>query len=788
MDLLVAWILFPGVLLAMATGCGLLVGRLADPALPRALLPLAGLALVIVVGGFLTLSDTTAELTAPVAVALTVGGLVLGWRTLSRPGGWVLVTAAATFAVYAAPIVLSGEATFAGYIRLDDTATWLALTDRVLEHGRDLDGLAPSSYEATLAFNLADGYPVGIFMPLGAGAAIVGQDVAWLIQPYMAFLGATLALALWSLARPVIERKWLLALVAFLAAQSALLFGYYLWGGVKEVAAAALIAATAALLADAVARELAIRSLVALAVVCAALVGVLSAGGILWLAPALALAAAVAATRLGPAAVVARAGLLVVLVGALSIPVLAAGGVLPPTSSPLTDAGASGNLLGPLEPAQAAGIWPAGDFRLDPVQPALAYCLVAVAVAGAACGVALAWRERAWGVLAYASSALGAGLLIYALGSPWVDGKALASASPAIPLAAGMAAAWLVGSGRGPEGAALLALIGGGILWSNVLAYRDVNLAPRDQLVELERIGERYAGAGPALMTEYQPYGVRHFLRGLDPEGASELRRREVPLTTGDTLDKGRSADTDALDPGALRPYPTLVLRRSPAQSRPPAAYRLAWRGVHYEVWRRPGAEPPAGERIPLGDGAQPIGRPDCGDVFALARAAGPGDRLVAAARPPARVVPLSRTRYPGSWSTPGASAFPTPSGAGRIEALLGVGHPGSYQVWLGGSVRPGVELWLDDELIGRVRHQLQNRDQYTRLGAAHLGPGRHELAIELGGVDLGPGSGGSASPVGPLVLSRAEAGDARLVELEPTRAQRLCGRAWDWIELRSAT
>ena len=83
---------------------------------------------------------------------------------------------------------LSGEATFAGYIKLDDTATWLALTDRVMEHGRSLDGLAPSTYEATLAFNLADGYPVGVFLPLGVGGALLGEDIAWLVQPYMALL------------------------------------------------------------------------------------------------------------------------------------------------------------------------------------------------------------------------------------------------------------------------------------------------------------------------------------------------------------------------------------------------------------------------------------------------------------------------------------------------------------------------------------------------------------------------------------------------------------------------
>ena len=44
-------------------------------------------------------------------------------------------------------------------------------------------------------------------------------------------------------------------------------------------------------------------------------------------------------------------------------------------------------------------------------------------------------------------------------------------------------------------------------------------------------------------MTEYQPYGVRHFLRRLDAEGASELRRHLVALRGGGSLDKGAYAD-----------------------------------------------------------------------------------------------------------------------------------------------------------------------------------------------------------------------------------------------------
>ena len=342
MDLIVAWVVFPGALVALALGCGLLVGRLAGTALPRALLPAAGLALMIVVAAFFTLADATAELAAPAVVALALAGLVLGRRSLARPSRWPLLAAGGVFAVYAAPIVLSGEATFAGYIRLDDTATWLALTDRVLEHGRDLDGLAPSTYEATLAFNLADGYPVGAFLPLGLVGGLLGEDVAWLIQPYMAALAALLALALWSLARPLVASAPLRAGIAFVAAQSALLFGYYLWGGVKELAAAMLIASVAACLAGAVAARFEPRALLAPALFAAALAAVLSAGGLVWLAPMLALAGALAVRRLAPRVAGARLALLAGIVALLALPALTTGGVLPPTASPLTDADARG--------------------------------------------------------------------------------------------------------------------------------------------------------------------------------------------------------------------------------------------------------------------------------------------------------------------------------------------------------------------------------------------------------------------------------------------------------------
>ena len=104
---------------------------------------------MILAGQFATLTDATAELAGPLVVALALAGLLLSrsWRRLPRP--WAPAAAVGVFGVFAAPVVLSGRATFAGYIKLDDTATYLAMTDRVMEHGRSLAGLAPSTYEAS---------------------------------------------------------------------------------------------------------------------------------------------------------------------------------------------------------------------------------------------------------------------------------------------------------------------------------------------------------------------------------------------------------------------------------------------------------------------------------------------------------------------------------------------------------------------------------------------------------------------------------------------------------------
>jgi hypothetical protein len=735
---LIAWLALPLLLAALSFGCGLAVEAVTRQRLPSALLAGVGLAAIVVVGTCLTLSDVTAELTAPAVVAMALAGLLLGWRRRQRPDGWAIAAAAAVFTIYAAPVALSEEATFAGYIKLDDTATWLALTDRVMEHGRSLEGLAPSTYEATLDVNLGDGYPVGAFLPLGVAGELTGTDIAWLIQPYMAFMAALLALALWQLAGPVVRSPRGRAALAFVAAQPALLFGYYLWGGVKEVLAVALAATAAGLLPAAVAGARRYRA-VPLAVVFTALAGSLTG--------------------------------------------LFAGRILPPTSSPLTDSEAIGSLAGPLDPLQLAGIWPAGDFRFAPAGPVLTDVAIAVVLVGAAVGLVFSWRRRAWEVLAFCAGGLGIAVAIGIVGSPWAEGKAFAAASVVVPFAAGLGAAALWSRRLRVPALAVCLFLTGGILWSNALAYRDASLAPRDQLAELEEIGERIAGEGPTLMTEYSPYGARHFLRDAEPESVSELRRRTIPLRNGEEVRKGLSADTDELSLPSLLVYRTLVLHRSPAQSRPPSPYELIWSGETYEVWQRPAGPPPHLRHLPLGSSLDPTGVPRCAEVRALARSSPAGGQLLAAERPRPMVLSLRRASYPEAWraAEPG---LPIPAREGTLVVAARTVAPGDYTVWLRGSMKSEAQLEIDGEEVGRVRHLLENQGQYVRFGVIPLDRGRHEVELHVDGADLHPGSGDQRSPIGPLTLSLAEAHDARIEREPAAKATRLCGGRYDWIEV----
>ena len=697
MSLILSWVLFPLVFALVGMAWGVIVEWAAGVEMDDALLLPLGLAAALVVAGTLTAFTATAPAAVPVVAVGTVAGLPLLWRVRSRIGRWPLVAAACVLLVYGAPVVLSGQPTFAGFVKLDDSATWFDAIDHVISHSRSLGGEPTSTYSLAFSSGIGSTYPIGSFVLLGVVRPLVGVDVAWVFQPYLACCGAALSLCLFALIKPLVASPRIRALVAFLAAQSALFYGYSLWGGIKELTAAFLLALAVALAATVASeRPQRPRELLPLAIATGALTQALGVGAGVWVVPVFALVGGVwvwkgrVAKELGKCAV--AFAWLGALTAAFVIPIWVTLSGFLSTDESLFSSGQSeaarlGNLGRPLKAFQLAGIWPVGDFRLTPPElpTAILIGLVLLAAIGAL------WVSLSRGrlsLLFYVATALGGCVLLYLVGAtPWVIGKALAISSPALLVAALAGTAMLR---RRRVGLVVVTVLAAGVLWGTALAYNDVMLAPYHRLAELQRIGDLVDGKEPTLLNDYEVYGDEHFLRSGEPVGTADYRPVLLALREGTLLTKAAWADLDSLPLSTVEEYRSIVTRRSPAESRPPSNYRLAWRGSYYDLWQRPdGPSPNVLRHVPLGESTtlpycgvsqnakarsecsvDPIAVPPCPKIHDLARrAAGLHADLVAYEHPGPIVARADQTLWPGLWFYESASRALIPNTPGRWSA-----------------------------------------------------------------------------------------------------------------------
>jgi hypothetical protein len=281
-------------------------------------------------------------------------------------------------------------------------------------------------------------------------------------------------------------------------------------------------------------------------------------------------------------------------------------------------------------------------------------------------------------------------------------------------------------------------------------------------------------------MTDYSPFGARHFLREAEAESASELRSRTDPLLSGQPLAKSTTADIDQFQTAPLLVYRTLVLRRSPVASRPPSPYALISQDRYWEVWQRPALlSRTVLAHLPLGDAVQPGGVPSCAAVSRLARTQGAAELIAAPAENP-MIVGAGEGSHPRGWAD--GREYLSLNGAGTARLLVTVPQAGRYELWLGGSMSGPVRLAVNGVELGTARYETQEDGQYVPFGAIGLEHGRYEVTIGYDGGDWRPGSGGPPATVGPLVLRR-EAPHPPLVTVPLAGARSLCGRTLDWIE-----
>jgi hypothetical protein len=681
-------------------------------------------------------------------------------------------------------VVFSGEPTWAGYIKLDDSATWMGLTDHAFEFGHRTSGFPQSTWEALIDINAGSGYPVGSFVPMALISRVTGQDVAWTLQPSMAVMAAVLTLLLSQIVRTVVSGAKASAAIAFIAGQSSMLLGYALWGGVKEVAAASLLALAPLSAWIAIRRPESRWPWLLPGLVAAAFLTVLGPGGAVWLIPTMGPLIWIAWQRLGRSIALELGWKALATAVIASLPqVITPNGLFSPFQSVLFKESELGNLLGPLSLQHLIGIWPAKDFRFDTDLNTEVIILAVVLGALALFAAYTAFRDGQPLLPAFLVGGVVAFVIVYIAGSPWIDGKGMAIVSTAL-LSSGLVGAVILIQ-RTPYavvGWIVAALAGGLVLYSSFLMYQAAWLAPRDEHRELERIGERFAGDGPMLMTEGSIYGPRHFLRKVDAEGAKDLRRRTDPLRNGALPDDVNFLDTDMLADADFDPYQLLILRRAPVASRPPGNFTRVYAGTYYEVWRKLGT-PVAGqtliERLPLGLPPANSAVPDCGQVQALAEKAGPNGTLLAEPADVHFLLDFTGASKPDAWSTDGTQF--TPHGSGTLGLTVKVPVAGQWRIWVGGNIYSKLTITAGGKSAS-ARNAL-NDNRYQPFGPFQLTEGNQQIQFKSDGASLVPGSGADPSPLGPVVMQQVESEDQATVSVPSSDYRRLCNVPWDWIE-----
>lgn len=723
----------------------------------------------------------------------STGAVILGLHR-ARSGGLPLLpvpvrlAAALTFAMFSLPIVASGSATFGGYTTLGDTAIQMLGAD-ALGGGRGIGTQSvPSSSDAALrGYFAGSGYPSGALTALGGTGRWVGQDVAWALQPFLAFAAAMLAVALLALATELrVRGRWQVG-IATIAAQPSLLFAYYLQGSVKELLAAALVPLLAVLVGEQVRTSDAdwrVSDVAPVSVVIASLAVVVGLAAAVWVGPAIALLLILAWNAIrsdwGRSLRMGVLGCSLVGLGSAAV-IASAKRYLDVAGTVTTTQSELGNLVTPLRKISAVGVWLDGDFRFQPegIAWVATQAILAGVIASAGLGLVYLVRRRAWGSGIFAVISGIALVVISSRGSPWADAKAYAIVGPAVLYLALAGLGCLRSGGTASSAVALVVggVIASGVVASNALAYREASLAPRERLEELGAIARGIDG--PVLFTEFEEF-AKYFLRDANPEVVADTWKGQTPVfAVGRQVPPfGSQVPVETLDRGFLARFPAILLRRGAYSASPAPGYRRVRTGRWYELWVRSFSLSRRAEALAAAPGE---GGVSCEVVRGAIERAGPEAEIHVAidgatARGALEAVPSGwkATAVPGRFELRGA-------GIGR--GTVRVPTEGRYSIWIEASLGTAADVRVNGRSAGRVGPGLNEQGGIEYVGTARLPEGTSSWSIAVRGGGLRPGVAGSAKWIERIHLRRVEGGP-RLEVLPRSSWRSLCKVSVRWVEI----
>jgi hypothetical protein len=452
------------------------------------------------------------------------------------------------------------------------------------------------------------------------------------------------------------------------------------------------------------------------------------------------------------------------------------------------------NTYGPVSPAEALGIWPTSNYRLDAAGGAqLSGLAIAIGLL-AVCVGAIWWlRRRELAV----PVALGACILLYlaslATSGEYSQAKALMIAAPPamliairpllfeLPSAFNRRRAYNTTPGGviGPSAvgwAALAVAFVAGAIYSSFLVLRDAPIGPPGHGSELQAFipeieGEPVLYAGQDRYAAYELMGADTHVPLVEFPDAEVAANPEKPFDTGDAYSP---IDFDSFSHATLDRFPYVITSRAAWNSEAPPNFRQVATTPSYVLWKRTGSTPT--DRHVLLEGTEPAARANCG---------APELGILTANRGRAGLFPGAVIGAKHRWSpsptleTGGSTSQPLNLPAGRW--LLSLQYFSPFGLRLSA---PGLDVSLPAALDGQRPNtiSLANEGQFWSAGSIRSRGGLVHFTI-------------SATEPSTLQRITGYTGKANLGELVavPARPHRIvqlakaCGGWVDWYEADEA-
>jgi hypothetical protein len=457
------------------------------------------------------------------------------------------------------------------------------------------------------------------------------------------------------------------------------------------------------------------------------------------------------------------------------------------------------NTYGPVSPAEALGVWPASNYRLDAAGGAqLSGLAIAIGLLAVIVGAIWWLRRRELAV----PVSLGACTLLYlaslATSGEYSQAKALMIAAPLAMLVAirpllaelrprgrhfnrhanemttaegdGVAGAWRFGWG------VLAVAFVAGTVYSSLLVLRDAPVGPPGHGAELQSFipeieGEPVLYAGQDRYAAYELTGADTHVPLVEFPDAEVAANPEKPFDTGDAYSP---IDFDSFSHATLDRFPYVITGRAAWNSEAPPNFRRIATTPSYVLWKRTGPSP--ADRHVLLEGTEPAAHADC---------AAPELRILTANRGRASLFPGAAIGPKNRWSpSPILETGDSASQALNLSAgrwLLSLQYFSPFGLRL---EAPGLDLSLPAALDGQRPNtiSLANEGQFWPAGSIRSPGGPVHFTI-------------SATEASTLQRLSGYTGKASLGELVAVPARRhrivplgLACNGWiDWYEAEEA-